>query len=58
MGRKNKISQTSQDKVPFDRTSQGRVTLGEKLTRLEDEGTSDIYIPTITCWFDTLIGAQ
>lgn len=30
----------------------------KKLTRLENEGSSDIDIPTITCWFDTLIGAQ
>lgn len=32
--------------------------LGEKLTRLKDEGASDIHVPTVTCWFDTLIGAQ
>lgn len=31
---------------------------GGKLTRLEDEGASDIHIPTIARWFDALIGAQ
>jgi hypothetical protein len=37
-------------KVPSDRK--------KELTRLEDEGTSDIHVPTIARWFDTLIGAQ
>jgi hypothetical protein len=58
MGKK----ETSQDKVPFDRTrARRRATLPKKngkLTRLEDEGASDIHIPTIARWFDTLIGAQ
>jgi hypothetical protein len=31
---------------------------GKELTRLEDEGASDIHVPTIARWFDTLIGAQ
>jgi hypothetical protein len=30
----------------------------EKLARLEDEGAGNIHVPTIACWFDTLIGAQ
>jgi hypothetical protein len=42
--------ETSQDKS-------FRLT-GKKLTRLEDEGASDIHVPTIARWFDTLIGAQ
>jgi hypothetical protein len=28
------------------------------LTRLEDECTSEIHVPTVACWLDTLIGTQ
>jgi hypothetical protein len=48
-------------KTKFRLTGPGDATFAkmeEKLTRLEDEGASDIHVSTIACWLDTLIGAQ
>jgi len=57
MGRK----ENSQDKVRFTTPRDPDATFakwGKRLTRLEDEGASDIHVPTIARWFYTLIGAQ